>query len=342
VADNARSHTTTLPAASSAVGRELREAREALGITIPQMADSLRIRAAHIAALEEGRFNDLPGRPYAFGFARSIARHLGLDPELIAARLRDEVMGTSPHVELVFPESTEDKRLSRTGWVLISLFAVVVAYGGWIMVGNRTNNAPAEFSADAPAMQQVPETVVAAPDAEPSAAQPNDATASSPADAQPSTAVPATGPDAAPGQSPAAAPRGATPPASSTPPAAPATGAQAPAASSAEGEEEADATPEPTDVGSAPAAAARIVISARQDAWVQIQASNGSTVFARTMRAGETYPVPDQRGLRLTTGNAGGIDIVVDGQPTPSLGGVGSVKRNLPLDVNRLKSGALE
>jgi cytoskeleton protein RodZ len=333
VADNARSHTTTLPAASSAVGRELREAREALGITIPQMADSLRIRAAHIAALEEGRFNDLPGRPYAFGFARSIARHLGLDPEVIAARLRDEVMGTSPHVELVFPESTEDKRLSRTGWVLISLFAVVVAYGGWIMVGNRTDNSPVEFSADAPATQQVPETVVAAPDAEPSAAQPNDATAS--ADAQPSTVAPATGSDAAPAQSPAA-------PRAATPSAAPATGAQAPAASSAEGEEEADSTPEPTDVASAPTAAARIVISARQDAWVQIQAGNGSTVFARTMRAGETYPVPDQRGLRLTTGNAGGIDIVVDGQPTPSLGGVGSVKRNLPLDVNRLKSGALE
>jgi cytoskeleton protein RodZ len=65
-------------------------------------------------------------------------------------------------------------------------------------------------------------------------------------------------------------------------------------------------------------------------------------VFARLLRAGETYPVPDQRGLRLTTGNAGGIELVVDGQPTQSLGQVGTVKRNLSLDLSRLKSGALE
>ncbi|HTI86960.1 MAG TPA: RodZ domain-containing protein [Alphaproteobacteria bacterium] len=341
MADNARLQSTTPSAGGSAVGRELRESREALGITIPQLADALRIRAAHIAALEEGRFNDLPGRPYAFGFARSIARHLGLDPEVVAARLRDEVMGTSAPVELVFPESTEDKRLSRTGWVLISLVAVVVAYGGWIMVGNRTDNAPAEFSSDAPPTHQVPETVVQAPAAEPSAAQPNETTPSAQAGAQPSDATPA-GTDATsapPGQSPAAPRADAKAPASAAPQTAtPSTAAPA------ESTDEVDSTPEPTDVSSAPAAtsAARIVISARQEAWVQIQGSNGTTVFARTMRAGETYPVPDQRGLRLTTGNAGGIDIVVDGKPTPSLGGVGSVKRNVSLDPNRLKSGALE
>jgi cytoskeleton protein RodZ len=89
--------------------------------------------------------------------------------------------------------------------------------------------------------------------------------------------------------------------------------------------------------------ASRIVLRARQDSWVQIQGANGATVMARTLRAGESYAVPEQAGLRLTTGNAGGLDVLVDGQAVPSLGQVGSVRRNIMLDPARLKTGtALE
>ena len=40
----------------------------------------------------------------------------------------------------------------------------------------------------------------------------------------------------------------------------------------------------------------------------------------------------------LTAGNAGGLDVLVDGAPTPSLGAVGLVKRDLPLDPAGLKT----
>jgi cytoskeleton protein RodZ len=84
-------------------------------------------------------------------------------------------------------------------------------------------------------------------------------------------------------------------------------------------------------------------LRAHQDSWVQIQAANGVTVVARTLRAGESYTVPDQSGLRLTTGNAGALDVVVDGQIVPSLGQVGAVRRNVALDPARLRTGtALE
>jgi cytoskeleton protein RodZ len=85
------------------------------------------------------------------------------------------------------------------------------------------------------------------------------------------------------------------------------------------------------------------MLRARQDSWVQIQSAVGTTVMARTLRAGESYTVPDQSGLRLTTGNAGALDIIVDGQAVPSLGQVGAVRRNVPLDPARLRAGtALE
>jgi cytoskeleton protein RodZ len=84
---------------------------------------------------------------------------------------------------------------------------------------------------------------------------------------------------------------------------------------------------------------ARIVLRARGDSWVQIRAPDDSLIMTRTLRAGDSYRVPNQGGLKLMTGNAGSLDIVVDGQATPSLGPYGAVRRNVALDVERLKAG---
>jgi cytoskeleton protein RodZ len=122
------------------------------------------------------------------------------------------------------------------------------------------------------------------------------------------------------------------------------TSSNVPAASETADDEE-DVTPEPSAVAAVPAtpAAGRIVLRARQDSWVQIQAAGGVTVVARTLRAGESYAVPAQPGLRLTTGNAGALDVIVDGQVAPALGQIGAVRRNVILDPVRLRAGtALE
>ena len=43
----------------------------------------------------------------------------------------------------------------------------------------------------------------------------------------------------------------------------------------------------------------------------------------------------------LTTGNAGGTAVVVDGVATPVPGGTGAVRRDLPLDPDLIKAGKL-
>jgi cytoskeleton protein RodZ len=50
-------------------------------------------------------------------------------------------------------------------------------------------------------------------------------------------------------------------------------------------------------------------------------------------------PVPDQPGLTLFTGNAGGVEILLDGRALPALGPVGAVRRNIPLDLKALQQG---
>ena len=64
-------------------------------------------------------------------------------------------------------------------------------------------------------------------------------------------------------------------------------------------------------------------------------------LLTRIMHPGETWDVPPKPNLLLTTGNAGGTDLVVDGQNSPSLGGSGAVRRDLPLDPDLIKSGSL-
>ena len=79
-----------------------------------------------------------------------------------------------------------------------------------------------------------------------------------------------------------------------------------------------------------------MVITAQAESWVQVRDAAGTIVFMRILKAGEAYAVPNRRGLFLTTGNAGSIEVKVDGKSIPSLGRVGSVRRDLSLDAESL------
>jgi len=80
----------------------------------------------------------------------------------------------------------------------------------------------------------------------------------------------------------------------------------------------------------------RVVLRANIDTWVEVAAAEGVPVLSRLMREGETFVVPARRGLMMTTGNAGGIDILIDGKAIPQLGSVGEVRTNIVLDAESL------
>jgi cytoskeleton protein RodZ len=66
-----------------AVGRLLRDQREARGLALSDVEKSLRIRRPQLEAIEEGRFDQLPGAAYVPAFLRAYAAHVGLDPEKV-------------------------------------------------------------------------------------------------------------------------------------------------------------------------------------------------------------------------------------------------------------------
>ena len=85
---------------------------------------------------------------------------------------------------------------------------------------------------------------------------------------------------------------------------------------------------------------ARIVIRAKSDSWVQVRDdADRRLLVTRLLRAGDTYIVPDRKGLSLLTGNARALEILVDGQVVGPIGEEGAVRLNFTLDAEKLVSG---
>lgn len=81
---------------------------------------------------------------------------------------------------------------------------------------------------------------------------------------------------------------------------------------------------------------ARVVVRARIESWVQIEGSNNELLLTRVLNPGDMFLVPNRGDLRLVTGNAGGIEILVDGELLPPLGPEGTVRRNIRLTPDAL------
>jgi cytoskeleton protein RodZ len=76
----------------------------------------------------------------------------------------------------------------------------------------------------------------------------------------------------------------------------------------------------------------RVVLRATAISWVELRDANGKRVFSRLLKKGETYNVPGRDGITLATGNAGALDVLVDGQTIGPLGPIGAVRRDVLLE----------
>jgi len=70
------------------LGEWLRQAREAQGYSLADAEEVIRIRQKYLAALEAGQWDALPSEVIGRGFLRNYARFLGLDPQEAMTRLR--------------------------------------------------------------------------------------------------------------------------------------------------------------------------------------------------------------------------------------------------------------
>ena len=75
------------------IGERLRQAREAKGLSLDEIAGRTRIPVRHLQHIESGDWDALPAITYSVGFVRSYANDLGLDGTALGAELRDQLGG---------------------------------------------------------------------------------------------------------------------------------------------------------------------------------------------------------------------------------------------------------
>ena len=78
------------------VSEKLRAARQAKGLDFFRIERDTKIRTRFLEAIEDGRFEDLPGEIYARGFIRNYAAYLGLDAGAVEAQWRVETGQPAP------------------------------------------------------------------------------------------------------------------------------------------------------------------------------------------------------------------------------------------------------
>jgi cytoskeleton protein RodZ len=166
--------------AISGIGQELAAAREARGLALADVAQQLKFAPRQLEALEQERFEALPGATFARGMVRSYARLLKLDPEPLLTRIagRCEVPDAGRLAERYHQPVPFSDNARRSTFVYLGISACVLVLGGavayeWHQERTQAAQAPARATSVAKAAPRE-----AKPRAAPIAVQPAAAPAS--------------------------------------------------------------------------------------------------------------------------------------------------------------------
>lgn len=91
-----------------------------------------------------------------------------------------------------------------------------------------------------------------------------------------------------------------------------------------------------TTAATVSAASGRVVLLAREASWIQVQSPSRDYMRSTTLEPGQRFEIPDRDDLALWTGNAGGLEVWVDGRNFGLLGESGAVRRGVALTPEAL------
>lgn len=283
------------------VGETLRRARLAKKREIRDIASYLCIRAQFLTDIEEGRDKELPGTAYAVGFVRSYAAYLGLNAADMVSRYKDELAektGEQSDTVSCAAETQTENAAPGTKIILISLLLLAVAYGLFKAFWLNGDDAAVETVS-------VVEDVYRPEDLAPVAE-----TVSAEAAAAP---VPPPKPEAVKEIVETFPAQGAYPL-----------------------EAEAEIPVVERRIFGQKNYNPRVVLVATADTWIEVTRGD-MILISRTLKAGDRYQVSrDSDDLYLKTGNAGGLDVYVEGLLVPPLGPKGATRSRISLDPEYL------
>lgn len=305
--------------ATGGIGAQLRQAREAAGISVEEAASDLRLSRSLLHSLEADDFQRLPPPIFTRGYLRNYAQLVGLDPEPLVAAYDRHAGAPAPapaRRERPDPDISNAGRGRELAGVFILLIAVGLAGWWWFMRPpverepvydpfaelNGELLPPVEAPSAPPARAESAEaTAIGRPGvdaADGEAGDPMRDEATLAADA----GAPAESADANPGEVATA------PPARQVP----TRGAgQAGQAGRAAVEE-----PAATAAGELPPpGSVRIELRFAETSWTEVSGQGGQRLIYKTLPPGTERTVTARLPVRVVLGNAPAVDIRVNGKP---------------------------
>lgn len=279
-------------------GERLRREREMRGINLDEISTATKISTRNLRALEEEKFNQLPGGVFNRGFVRAYAKFLGIDEEHIVAEYEAAAQETEAareqklvtdlaKAEAKRPDDHEISLEPKSQWgsIAVIVLVAVLAYGGYNVYQrkrlereNPVPPAPADTrsvtpSSPPPQEEHLPVTTL-------ETSQPSsEADLSTPTSATPASDKPA--------------------PASTTPPPPVAT-------------EAGTTTPSTT------AASINVKLKVLEDSWISVKA-DGKLLVSSTLSAGMEKTYRGHEKIEVVLGKAGGVEVSYNGKPVENL-----------------------
>ncbi|MFF4757517.1 helix-turn-helix domain-containing protein [Streptomyces sp. NPDC001292] len=250
--------------ASPSVGRALKEARIAAGLTVDDVSSATRVRVAIVHAIEADDFAPCGGDVYARGHIRNLAKAVRVDPGPLLGRFDAEHGGRPAPTPAAPLFEAERIRPERRGpnWTAAMVAAIVVVIG---FVGFTAFNGGSD---DTGAKGQIGEG-----------------------------STPTAGTSASP-----------TPKSSKT----------------------ADPTPAPSDSAIAAAPQDKVTVQVSADngrSWISAKDHNGRMLFDGLLQKGESKTFQDSSKINLILGDAGAIQLYVNGKKIEDQFQPGAVER---------------
>lgn len=311
-------------ASARAPGEVLRAAREAHGLSLDHLAATLKVTPAKLAALEEGRLDQLPDASFARALAQTVCRVLKIDPTpvlagLPAARVAP-LAGDKPALNQPFKETrlapkmfegggeSGWSRLLRPQWLapLLLLLAAAVIYllpesfewPRWQGAGQ-----PVDAASQASAPEQTADGLLPVPAAS-DALVLDPAASSVPAASQASAVLPTSEASEVSVLAPASVGQS------------PSQGAALAASVPVLAQPSPSPSPSPSTVPSPGAVAdGPVLLAVTEDSWVEVIDGGGNTRLSRIVRAGETMAMGGVPPWKVRIGHVGGVKVTLRGQP---------------------------
>jgi cytoskeletal protein RodZ len=274
------------------LGSALQAAREARGLSVADVAAAINLRETVVRAIERDDFSLCGGDVYARGHVRAYARQVGLEEQPLLDAYAEQHGGATRAAAAGVPAGPAPAPAPRT---------VPVAP---LRGRKRVDDVP--FERNGPGWPLLAGAALAVVVVLLLVQLVSDLRA--PGRATSEVAAPVTTPSST-----------ASVPATSTPTSTPAS----PEATSGPGP---TTTASPTSA-SVPPNGVAVALRVTGDSWVSVRDAAGRTVFSGLLSKGDARRFTDGKALRLTLGNAGAVQLTVNGKSLGSAGGNGQVVR---------------